>query len=123
MTNRILTKGFWNEQKIILKGFGRRLVRTGTGLLEKPKTPEIPAHKELIFDIKAPVEVSMQTDFEVFNPVGKNSSFNFPIHSPLLRVNNFFMDMDLAVMVNKQMNVDINQKLNHSKLIKILKAI
>ncbi len=124
MTNRILTKGFWNEQKIILKGFGRRFISTGTGLLGKePKIPEIPAHKELRFEIRNPVEVSMQTNFELVNPVRKEYSFSYPMFSPLLKVNNFYYDVDLAVLMNKQLKIPLNQRIDSSKLINILKAI
>ena len=125
MTNRILTKGFWNEQKIVLKGFGRGLRGGGFGTLKELPKIEIPAHTELNFEVKAPVETDIQTNFEIINDLEINKTVGFPMNSPLLRVNNFFFDIDLAIAMNKQLNLPLSQGVlrDNKRLIKLLKAI
>jgi len=122
--NRILTKGFWNEQKIILKGFGRGRVTGGVSPLRPiPEVPGIPVNLQVRLNIDNPVEFDKQTNFEVFNPVEKNEILKYPMFSPLLKVNDFYFDIDLSVAINKQMRIPIEQRLSYDKLIRILKAI
>jgi len=121
--NRIITQGFGNEQLIVTKGFGRWKRKGGVSAIRRRPEILLPAHRELRFDIKAPVELEMQTNFQVINSVSKNVKFSYPLFSPLLKVNNFFFDLDLSVLINKQLSLPIEQRLNYNKLIRMLKAI
>jgi len=120
--NRIFTKGFWNLNKIILKGFGRWLTRGGAG---RPKEVEleIPAHKELYFEVKAPVEVIKTENYDLKSPTLFQKTAEFDVNSSVKKIDYHNFDINSAVLFKKSLNLPVFQRLGHKKLIDSLIAI
>jgi len=122
MTNRILTKGFWNLNKIILKGFGRWLTR-GAGGRPKEVVLEIPAHKELNFEVRAPVEVIKTEKYELKSPTLFQRTAEFDVNSSVKKIDYHQFDINSAVLFKKRLDLPLFQRLGHKKLIESLIAI
>jgi hypothetical protein len=122
MTNRIFTKGFWNQQKIILKGFGRWLTLGGSG---RPKdiSLELPAHKELFFEVRAPVEVIKKESYSLKSPTLFQKTAEFDVNSSVKKIDYHQFDINSAVLFKKRLNIPLFQRLGHKKLIDSLIAI